>query len=258
MKQLIKNLPSNTFAKTDWSYLEHIKLADPEFYKSRQVDILLGADIYSIVIMDGISRVNSTFKTRLGWILSGNTKTFQCNVLLHNIEDIQIFWEIEDISKQSDLSLEDKQCIEFYQSTTIRQEDEWYEVRLPLKPDDKEKLSSSKSKAIAPFYNLEQKLVLNKSIMNNDVKFIEQYLSLGHMTPAAIDRNAFLKCYLPHHCVTQNDSTTSKLRIVLNTSSKTSLGSNLNDVMFRDRIFSKIYRVLFLSGDNINMHLRPT
>ena len=237
MKQLIKNLPSCTLQKSNWSYLDHITLADPEFYKSRPVDILLGADIYSIVIMDGICRVNSALptaqQTQLGWILSGNTKTVHCNVVLHNIEAIQKFWEIEDLAEKSDLSLEDKRCMEFYQSTTKRRDDGRYEVRLPLKPEYQEKLGNSKSKAIAQFNNLERKLQLNKSIKNDYLQFIQEYLSLGHMTPAAVDRNAFLRCYLPHHCVTRNDSTTTKLRVVFNASSKTSSGLSLNDVMLR-------------------------
>ncbi|CAG4948130.1 unnamed protein product [Colias eurytheme] len=185
--------------------------------------------------MDGICKVNSTLptaqQTQLGWILSGNTKTFQCNVVLHNFEAIQNFWEIEDISEKSDLSLEDNKCIEFYKSTTKRREDGRYEVRLPLLPDYKEKLGNSKSKAIAQFYNLERKLECNKIIKN--VQFIDEYLSLGHMTPATDDRSTYLRCYLPHHCVTRSDSTTTKLRVVFNASSKTLSGSSLNDVMYR-------------------------
>ncbi|CAG4928687.1 unnamed protein product [Colias eurytheme] len=187
--------------------------------------------------MDGICKVNSTLptaqQTQLGWILSGNTKTFQCNVVLHNFEAIQNFWEIEDISEKSDLSLEDNKCIEFYKATTKRREDGRYEVRLPLLPDYKEKLGNSKSKAIAQFYNLERKLECNKIIKNDYVQFIDEYLSLGHMTPATDDRSTYLRCYLPHHCVTRSDSTTTKLRVVFNASSKTLSGSSLNDVMYR-------------------------
>ncbi|KAF9405281.1 hypothetical protein HW555_013923, partial [Spodoptera exigua] len=44
---------------------------------------------------------NYTFQTevtQLGWILSGNVKSYQCNVIMNNIEDIQRFWSIEDVT----------------------------------------------------------------------------------------------------------------------------------------------------------------
>ena len=237
MKNLIKHLPSQTLSKPNWTYLDQIKLADPEFYRSRPVDVLLGADIYSNILMDGIYRENSTLptaqQTKLGWILSGNARTFQCNVVLNNIEQIQKFWEIEEISEESDLSSEDKQCIAYYQETTVRREDGRYEVRLPLKSDYQENLGDSKSRAIAQFYKLEQRFRKNTEIASNYKSFIDEYLQLGHMIPSADDCNMIFKCYLPHHCVTREDSTTTKLRVVFNASQETSTGSSLNDVMCR-------------------------
>lgn len=236
MKQLIKNLPSQTFTKPDWSYLDHINLADPEFYHSRHVDVLLGADVYSRILMDGICRASSSLptaqQTQLGWILSGNTQTFQCNVVIQNLDEIQKFWETEEIAEQSELSSEDQQCIDFYQSTTKRKGDGRYEVCLPLKPNYQEKLGHSKSKAIAQFYKLEQKLSKNRNIEKEYKLFINEYLSLGHMIPAD-DCNPGLTCHLPHHCVIRDHSTTTKLRVVFNASNKTSSGMSLNDVMCR-------------------------
>ncbi|XP_063839096.1 uncharacterized protein LOC135088143 [Ostrinia nubilalis] len=236
MKQLIKHLPNQTFTKPDWSYLHHIRLADPEFHLSRPVDILLGADVYSTILMDGICRASSSLptaqQTQLGWILSGNAKTFQCNVVLQNIDEIQKFWEIEEVAEQSELSSEDQQCIDFYQSTTQRREDGRYEVCLPLKPNYQEKLGHSRSKAIAQFYRLEQKLSKDKNIDQEYKLFINEYISLGHMIPAD-DNIPRLTCHLPHHCVIREQSTTTKLRVVFNASNKTSSGLSLNDVMCR-------------------------
>ncbi|KAF9801453.1 hypothetical protein SFRURICE_013233, partial [Spodoptera frugiperda] len=47
MNKLINNLPSYTLPKPDWPVINQITLADPEFYKSRPIDILFGADVYS-------------------------------------------------------------------------------------------------------------------------------------------------------------------------------------------------------------------
>lgn len=55
---------------------EEINLADPEFYKSAKIDILIGAEIFFDLICDGrikISKAQPIWqKTTLGWIASGN------------------------------------------------------------------------------------------------------------------------------------------------------------------------------------------
>ncbi|CAH0732094.1 unnamed protein product, partial [Brenthis ino] len=134
MKSLIKNLPNYTFSKPSWHLLENITLADPEFYVSRPIDLLLGADIYSLILLKGIRKADNHIpiaqNTRLGWILTGNVKTLQCNVVINNLQEIQTFWEIEDISETPNLSLEDQECVNFYKSTTIRRSDGRYEKQL--------------------------------------------------------------------------------------------------------------------------------
>ncbi|PZC75227.1 hypothetical protein B5X24_HaOG206534 [Helicoverpa armigera] len=42
MKKLTNNLPTTTFKKTVWPHLENLKLADPEYNVSRQIDLILG------------------------------------------------------------------------------------------------------------------------------------------------------------------------------------------------------------------------
>ena len=57
MNNLIKRLPNSTFTKpTTWNHIHGIQLADPklEFNISKPVDILLGADVYSKIMLGGI------------------------------------------------------------------------------------------------------------------------------------------------------------------------------------------------------------
>lgn len=134
MNNVTKNLPNYTFAQPSWSYLNNIELADPEFYISRPIDILFGADIYANIILEGICRSDQATpiaqQTRLGWVLCGSVNTtLQCNVVINNIEEIQRFWEVEDIIDSSKLSLSDAECMEFYKETTKRREDGRYEVK---------------------------------------------------------------------------------------------------------------------------------
>jgi hypothetical protein len=55
-------------------------------------------------------------------------------VILNNVEQIEKFWETEDIYEETNLLAEEVQCIQFYERTTKRNNDGKYEVRLPLKP----------------------------------------------------------------------------------------------------------------------------
>lgn len=235
MKQLIRNLPNYTFKKPSWEYLEHINLADPDFNISRPVDILLGAEVYSNIILEGICRSKQTMpiaqQTRLGWILCGSVTTLQCNVVLNNIERIEKFWEIEDIMEDSIASSEDFQCIKFYQETTRRREDGRYEVRLPMTTNFEQELGISKPKAIAQFLQIERKFERQENISKLYKQFINEYKSLGHMTPST--GNMKPECYLSHHCVLREGSTTTALRVVFNAKSKTSSGKSLNDLMAR-------------------------
>ncbi|KAH9639102.1 hypothetical protein HF086_009071 [Spodoptera exigua] len=131
MDTLISQLPRCTFNKPTWAHLAGIQLADPEYNVSRPIDILLGADVYSHIILEGIIRADLSLpvaqQTQLGWILCGNFNPFHCNVVLNQVDELQRFWENEDISESSNLSAEDLQCIEFYKNTTTRHENGMYE-----------------------------------------------------------------------------------------------------------------------------------
>lgn len=241
MKNLINNLPNHTFSKPTWTHIEHITLADPEFHISRPVDLLLGADIYSLIIQGGIIKGENDSQpiaqqTQLGWLLCGhaNTCQYQCNVVLNNIDDIQRFWSIEDIGDedQSNMSQEEHHCIKHYRDQTTRQKDGRYIVRLPMKPNTLTSLGESKHKAIAQFRQLEKKFTKDETIAEGYKTFINEYINLGHMTLTNNDGNQTPHCYLPHHCVIKSESTTTALRVVFNASSPTSSGVSLNDVMY--------------------------
>lgn len=90
MNTLIKNLPSRTYNRRsnrpiDWAFIDQIALADPTFYVSSTIDVLLGAEVFSEILMEGVIRPGSNLPiaqhTRLGWVLSGTVKLeLHCNV----------------------------------------------------------------------------------------------------------------------------------------------------------------------------------
>jgi len=64
----------------------------------------------------------------------------------------------------------------------------------------------------------------------NSSKVIQEYLDLGHMHLVS-PNNESINFYLPHQAVFKPDSTTTKVRVVLNASNKSSSGYSLNDTL---------------------------
>ncbi|KAF9406050.1 hypothetical protein HW555_013436 [Spodoptera exigua] len=196
MRNLVNKLPNKSFKKPEsWTFLENISLADPEFYVSRPVDILLGAEIYSNIIQEGIIRQDNSLpvaqQTRLGWILCGNVQTFHCNVVINNTDDIQKFWLIEDIAENSTMSQDDLDAVQYYKETTTRNKDGRYIVKIPFQTNFQERLGESKSMASAQFRSLEKKFSKQPQLAETYTNFIQEYKELKHMiecTKSAINR----------------------------------------------------------------------
>lgn len=234
VSRMINNLPNISFSKQSWPHLQHLQLADPEYNISSPIDLLLDASVYSEIIMSGLikgpAQAPIAQQTKLGWILSGNVRTFNCHVVINNLKDIAQYWEMEDIQdEQSVLSKEEEYCEQLYQSTTKRLSDGKYEVALPMKMDFEKNLGLSKNKAVAQFLQLERKMKNNQWLHEKYTQFINEYIDLGHMRPINITVGP--NFYLPHHGVIKLDSSTTALRVVFNGSSSTSSGSSLNDLM---------------------------
>ncbi|XP_026744684.1 uncharacterized protein LOC113506021 [Trichoplusia ni] len=246
MKKLTNKLPNSTFEKTNLPHLENLKLADPDFNISRPVDLLLGADVYSEILLDGVLRGKQSSpvaqETHLGWILCGKLKTFNCHVTLCELTK---FWESEDIITSNKGNNDEDVCEEYYKNTVKRDSENKYIVKKPLIPNFEEKLGTSKSTAISQFLQLEKRLNKDKklSIMYRD--FINEYIKLNHMKPSCPASPSVPECYLPHHGVLREHSTTTKLRVVFNASQKTSTGFSLNNLLEKGPTYITIFKPFY-------------
>jgi len=98
-------LPSTDIPQATLAHLTSGKdLADPQYYRSAQIDVLLGADIYARILRGNTQRQDNMTaqETSLGWILFGavqekQTRPKTCHLLLANF---QKFWELEDMPKK--------------------------------------------------------------------------------------------------------------------------------------------------------------
>ncbi|KAH8413946.1 hypothetical protein KR009_001974, partial [Drosophila setifemur] len=69
------NRPSLTVCPDDWRIPNNIRLADPEFHKSQEIDLLIGASLFFTLLSLGQIRLSIGLpllqNTRLGWIVTG-------------------------------------------------------------------------------------------------------------------------------------------------------------------------------------------
>nr|XP_041630532.1 uncharacterized protein LOC121501962 [Drosophila kikkawai] len=197
---LAGKLPSYPIARDSLKDLPALQWADPKFYESSQIDVLIGADILPSVMLSG-TRGNICGsllgqETIFGWVLTGPISQVNSNRVasfttqVHQVGDealdtlLSKFWEVEDLPVQM-VKESDSYCERNFLRTT------------------KKDASGS---------------------------VIQEYLDLGHMKEVPSTHNS-PTYYLPHHAVIKPESTTTKLRVVFNASSPSANGTSLNDIL---------------------------
>lgn len=240
--QLTSQLPREEVQTSNWAHLENLELADPQFRKPKDIDCILGADIYSRIILNGIKTgpadAPMAQNTRLGWIIMGAScpqnrdclevttgaciSSFFINQDLRIADALAKFWEIEKIPPQRFMSAEDSACEEHFVDTVFRA-DGRYGVRLPFK--SKPYFPGSKEIALKSLSRLQTRLNKNEKLKVEYDNFMSEYYSLGHMElvpPEEVDKaNVY---YIPHHAVFHNG----KIRVVFNASMPAFNGLSLN------------------------------
>ncbi|XP_055909030.1 uncharacterized protein LOC129943530 [Eupeodes corollae] len=254
------NLPSTSVKCHNWPHISGLELADPEFYNSSSIDLLLGADILAKVLMGGLRKGETNEpvaqETKLGWIISGEAfeptpdtplpSTISCShVSLEQLDAlVKRFYTLESIPTEQQYTMEEKWCEEFFKRTHKRQDSGKYVVRLPLKSlfDSKMTLGRSKQMALNRFYSTERKLNNNQLLREQYAKSIKEYFDLNQIAPVETTENqhrqfsssnipSYTCCVLPHHAVIKTDSLTTQCRVVFDASATTSNGTSLNDIL---------------------------
>nr|XP_053617339.1 uncharacterized protein LOC128679254 [Plodia interpunctella] len=216
---------------------DNVKLADPKYYSSNQIDLLIGADTFWQLLCEGLIRLpNGPYlqNTKLGWVISGcvyqsnhnklnfkntnNNKRVQCNFSLDN--QLRRFWELEEIphNKKQIISKSDAACESLFINKTTRDDTGRFSVRIPL-CESADVLGDSYTTAEKRFLSLERKLQRGPSDYRKMYyDFMSEYLTLGHMTRVSSFESPYY--FLPHHGVFRQHSTTTKLRTVFDASAK--------------------------------------
>ncbi|XP_076382083.1 uncharacterized protein LOC143260481 [Megalopta genalis] len=240
--QITENLPNVSMESNAIPVPKNVKLADPQFYKTRKIDILIGGGLFWKLMCVGQVNVGSNYpimqKTQLGWVVAGGMCSFPYNkqqkLACHLVtnEDLQNqlqrFWAIEETNDCPYKTI-NNECEQYFRETTTRDASGRFMVRIPFKSEISG-LGESKLTAEKRLYAMERKFKKDPGFKGEYMAFMREYEELGHMTQLIDDNKQDRGFYLPHHAVIKQTSNTTKLRVVFDGSAKTTTGMSLNDV----------------------------
>ncbi|XP_046491845.1 uncharacterized protein [Neodiprion pinetum] len=239
LPRLTSYLPSFRLLVEDWPHLRGLNLVDPSFAHPSQIDVILGADIDSNIIGQGVRKgapgTPIAQETQFGWVLSGCVSAeaaspsygavqgFQCSLDHELLDLVQQFWKQEEVSKPLALTSEEERCEQHFRETVSRTASGRYVVRLPLK-DNSVELGNSRNPAHQMLLRLEKRFGNDAKLKEAYWSFLREYRELGHMRRAInTPEDNSRVFYLPHHGVVRDSSSTTKLRVVFNGSQRTNL-----------------------------------
>lgn len=222
---------------SNWNIPEHLELADPSFFENSSIDILLGAEFFFDIIgtdkiqlgVDNITLTNS----ELGWIVAGrffSTSRSHIPSFFIQAQNLPKFASADWMSGDIEYTQEDFNCELHFRQTFQRDETGRYIVRLPVKPEMS--LGESRSIAFKRLMQLQKQFQNKPDLKKQYFAFMDEYFKLGHMVRATEQpKDPSRTYYIPHHPVIKPTSTTTKLRVVFNASSKTRNQKSLNDIL---------------------------
>lgn len=197
LNQITSNVLRHSVVDLDWSGLSGFQLTDEHFATAGPVDILLGADVYPLLILDGLG-VNKILDGRLlaqqtifGWVITGSTtvkaklsddgQVYDESTLSHFVETddlLKKFWEIEDTPFVKPWSIEEKLAEAHFKETTSRNENGQYVIALHFK--DNYVLGESRFQALQRLHQMKRRLSRDSKLKEDYTAVMREYLELRH------------------------------------------------------------------------------
>jgi len=255
LSKVTGTIPKFKCSSYNWSHIQGLKLADPQYYQPAEIDMLLGAEVADSIMLDGIihgpKETPTARNSILGWIVSGkvNANCVQTYHVHHcEIDSIlRKFWELEELPPQKYLNKEEKLCEIHFIKTQHRNSSGRFVLPLPFNEKIKQ-LGESRERAIRRLKQVERRIGNNQQQQEEYAKFMNEYIALQHMEkiPASeiIQDSTY---YLPHHFVLKQESSTTNFRVVFDGSAKSTTGISLNNCLMagtnvQDDLFALLLR----------------
>ncbi|XP_038106933.1 uncharacterized protein LOC119766449 [Culex quinquefasciatus] len=121
------------------------------------------------------------------------------------------FWSCEEVGTGNIYSPEETRCEDQYARSVSRAANGRYTVGLPKNEQTWAQLGESRTMATRRLLGLERRLTQDAALRKQYQDFMMEYLELGHMKKVeAGPANDSPRCFLPHHPVVREESTTTK------------------------------------------------
>ncbi|XP_058816996.1 uncharacterized protein LOC131680291 [Topomyia yanbarensis] len=245
LPKLTVSLPSQHIDVSRWRIPRNLPLADPQFNVSQGLDIIIGAELFfnlldnqQLLLAAGYPILQQTV---LGYIVCGKVSepvseptVTQCShVCAEDPLDSQLerFWEIENFDDGKAFTSDEQFCEDHFTDTVSRDQKGRYMVRLPMRQEILSMLGDSYKPALRRFLSMEKKFVADEGLRQEYKQFMQEYDRLGHME--VLSRASYSPQFsLPHHAIHRPESSTTKIRVVFDGSSRGSTQLSLNDVLY--------------------------
>ncbi|XP_058448918.1 uncharacterized protein LOC131428877 [Malaya genurostris] len=157
------------------------------------------------------------------------------------------FWECKEIETTSNYSPVEARCEALFSQTVQRAPNGRYTVLLPKNETVLARMGDSRDIAFRRLLGTERRLAKDANLREQYVSFMDEYCRLGRMRRISITAQDNVKrCYLPHHPVLKEASTTTKVRVVFDASCKTSTGVSLNDMLLVGPVIQEDMRSIIM------------
>lgn len=240
------NLPTLTLSNKVVNEFKDLELADPNYFSAAPIDLLLASDLFPYIydgrnILPREPGLPVAMHSIFGYVITGQTelnndptsKLTSCGLLAitNNIERIMSsFWETENVTCEIPRNPEDVYAEQLFLKDHSRDDTGRYVVNYPFKPEFE--LGDSKAQAERRLINLESKLERQPDMKKEYHAFLTEYEEMGHMTCLGELGKVDSEYIIPHFCVLRPSSTSTKLRVVFDASSRTTNGNSLNSVVY--------------------------
>ncbi|XP_045477890.1 uncharacterized protein LOC123683037 [Harmonia axyridis] len=263
LPKICTQMPTSLVQFSNWKCISNKKLADPEFSTPHSVDILLGADIFPLVLKDGRIKGNGSeptvLETVFGWVFMGQIQSPSrsmnsfhlslCDFSLNST--LKRFWELEEVPTTTSSSPEDQRCEQLFVEGHSRDASGRYTVALPFESGKCVCFGDTYSLALRRFLSLERRLIRTPEVYQEYCHFMKDYLSSNHMSSVITDVETENNFYIPHHCIIKPDSASTKLRVVFDASAHLPGKLSLNDALL---IGPKLQKDIFVILLNFRVH----
>lgn len=255
-------IPQFKVDMTEINIPKEMILADDDFYVPSEINMLIGADEFFQALLSEqrastkqrASRSNEQqqprfINTRFGHVIAGalpqHTQRNSSKVSLLCLDyckadldnTLQQFFETEKVPETfSEKISENDLCENNFKSTTVHNDNK-FQVDLPLKlplNEINDSLGNSFEYAFYRFLSLERKLHKSPNLLSEYEKFINEYIDLGHGQYLDFNKIDFQNeplYFMPHHAVINENSKSTKTRVVFDASMQTDKKVSLNDLL---------------------------